>query len=149
MLAQNFKTAADLSLTEREHSALIGVLGMLERDEVRHVPVKRTFKSRLAPREKTYLFNMEHFYTKSDCGTAACIAGAADLFFGSAFIVHAGFGAGLRFALSRQARELFAPRAISEDDWSQITTAQAAAALRSYLTTGEANWAEALERRSA
>lgn len=36
MLAQNFKSAAELEITEQEHRALISVLGMLERGELVH-----------------------------------------------------------------------------------------------------------------
>lgn len=35
MLAQNFKTAADLDLADAEFEALVKVLGMLERGEIK------------------------------------------------------------------------------------------------------------------
>jgi hypothetical protein len=37
MLAPNFKTAKELGLTDAQHSALINVLGMLERGELRDI----------------------------------------------------------------------------------------------------------------
>lgn len=40
---------------------------------------------------------------------------------------------------------LYWPNVIPSRDWHLITTDQAAIALRSYLTIGEANWDEALK----
>lgn len=48
MLAQNFKTPADLGITDVEFDALYKVLGILERSEVPHVPVTRALIVRTA-----------------------------------------------------------------------------------------------------
>lgn len=141
MLAQNFKTVADLGIKDTELDALVKVLRMLERDELRHVEVKKSEHGTSRPVRLDFLFNMDNLYTSArSCGTAACIAGTADLFFGSAFID----GSALRRHLPEAVIDLFCPNACGADEWQKITTEQAAIALRSYLTTGDANWAEAL-----
>src|SRR5688572_5837844 len=70
MLAQNFKTAAELKLTEDERAALVTVLGMLEREEI-----------------PEHAFTMKHFrpiwtdqYAKvaTECGTVGCLCGWAN-----------------------------------------------------------------------
>src|SRR4051812_3552769 len=87
MLAQNFKTAADLGISETELEALVRVLGMLERDEVKHVEVKGDMQFYREDRTPTqdFLFNMDNVYCVADCKTAACIAGTSDLFCGTRF----------------------------------------------------------------
>ncbi len=138
MLAQNFKTAADLRISDGDLAGLIKTLGMLERDEVRHVAVPNTWKIQHNP-TPDMLFNMGNIYLVVGCKTAACIAGTADLFCGTEFVVDEK----LRSGLPEELHKLFCPP-ISEDDWGTITVEEAARAIRSYLTTGEANWAEAL-----
>jgi hypothetical protein len=62
MLAQNFKTATDLGISEVEQDALIKVLGMLERNDF----------------ARGESFNMGWWYQHSNtCGTVGCIAGWA------------------------------------------------------------------------
>lgn len=143
MLAQNFKTAADLGISEGDIVGLIKVLGMLERREVQHVDVPDSSDVRMQP-TADHLFNMGNTYIVVDCKTAACIAGTSDLFCGTNFVTKKN-----KTLRSKKMpcglTELFAP-SIPEAEWDFITTDQAAAALRSYLTTGEANWAEALGR---
>lgn len=138
MLAQSFKSAADLGLTTDEQGALIKVLGMLEREEIAY---RERGGRMLHPWERTQPvgFNMYHFFGESDCGTIACIAGWA---------IHIGkLDRGLidkRFVLPALA-DLFDPYdSIGAGRTHTITPAQAATALRSYLTTGSANWAEAI-----
>lgn len=55
MLAQNFKTAAELNVTRAEFDVLVRVLGMLEREEIEQSQ-----------------FTMS---AVGDCGTPACIMG--------------------------------------------------------------------------
>ncbi len=120
MLAQNFKTAADLRIADVELDALIKVLGMLEREEI-------------APEQ----FNMCRY-----CGTACCLAGWAYIASGE-------------IAFPEVADNTPRSPAHGNDGLSTLfcsrlglglraTPSQAAIALRSYLTTGDANWAEAL-----
>lgn len=132
MLAQNFKSASDLQISDVELSALITVLGMLERGELVHEENMYDYPP-LGNK-----FNMGIALTQTSCGTLGCIAGWA-------------------YAVSN--REAFT-EIVSSNGWnrknkgliklfgigyrthylSQYTTDQAAVALRSYLTTGEAKW---------
>jgi hypothetical protein len=119
MLAQNFKTATDLKIKDAGLSALIKVLGMLERGEI-----------------EAEKFNMETV-GQPDCGTAGCILGwtrtiGIDEFFGLAV-------SACLPPLNKPLSALF-----YTGNAFGATREQAATALRSYLTTGDANWAEAL-----
>jgi hypothetical protein len=142
MLAQNFKTATDLGITDAEHEALTKVLGMLERDEIRHAPINydKSFYMRKPAGVKHIDFNMGEVFSHTACGTAACIAGSCDFFFKTRF----SSSNALRDDLPDALNALFCPDTLSGSEWEKITAEQAARALRSYLTTGEANWADAL-----
>lgn len=65
MLAQNFKTTADLGITDAEIEALIKVLGMLERGELK--------RAKTTKEKGTNLFHMGEW--GYGCGTPACIGG--------------------------------------------------------------------------
>lgn len=69
MLAQNFRTAADLGISDAELGALITVLGMLERGELVYAPHNNS----TVPNG----FNMGSVDHQTDCGTVACICGWA------------------------------------------------------------------------
>src|SRR5687767_10632015 len=116
MLAQNFKTAADLGIPEHEFSALATVLGMLERCEIHD-------------------FDMGTF--NRDCGTPGCICGWARHVDESAFPE---VGGGITvFKLFRRPvglTRLFAIGAVETEKIFDATPAQAAIALRNYLTHG-------------
>lgn len=145
MLAQNFKTAAELNLTDKRFEALLGVLRMLERDELKHVALDET-RARMSyrkPRDRSFVFNMDDIYTYSNCGTAACIAGACDLYFNSDFVDPKDGLADID-EVSKELYNLFCPDRVSPCDWKEISSSQAAMALRSYLTTGEPRWDLAL-----
>lgn len=126
MLAQNFKTAKELGLADVEVEALITVLRMLERGEI--------------GRQE---FHMGHF--QHECRTPACICGwAHHISCGRAFpelAAHCG-----PMILYRRFSEptiaLFRLTA-ARGSGGDITPAQAAIALRNYLTYGEPRWAEA------
>lgn len=144
MLAQNFKSAADLGLTDVQYKALIGVLGMLERNEIQHVEINKEeiniiFTRNRKPEGKfKEFFNMDATYIQASCGTAMCIAGSADHFFGSDFTTKSGE---LKIMDHRTKIEaLFCPNKIASTDWKKITSQQAATALRSYLNTGNPHW---------
>lgn len=140
MLAQNFKTATDLGISDIELDALIEVLGMLEREEI-----------------DQHHFDMANFLDEEDCGTVACICGWAHYVsnhkaFPELLVV------GTLPDIARRApalRDLFMfhtsigdiinhPTYRHQRSVGSVTPAEAAIALRSYLTTGDANWSEAL-----
>lgn len=114
MLAQNFKSAADLEITDAEHRSLVLVMGMFERGEI--------------PAIQFHMASVESW-----CGSRACIMGwcqrvsGDDVFDSPIGFKHSPlyhglfmFGDGRRYHTS--------------------STQQAATALRSYLTTGDARW---------
>jgi hypothetical protein len=129
MLAQNFKSADDLGITGPQHDALRKTLVLLETDKLTHVePLD-------GPADRgcfTGHFNMREWNTASTCGTVCCIGGTAELI-GNVKFEPQGLPEGLD--------ELFFPNAFRVED---VTTSQAATALRCYLTTGDAKWHEAV-----
>lgn len=135
MLAQNFKTATDLSITDAELGALIKVLGMLERDELRH--------SSIGEETVSDCFNMGPYIVEGTCGTIGCIAGWAHLVSGRTVFPWVLHGLKGTESIPQNLWELFHCNGVFSDR-ENITPAQAAVALRSYLTTGDTNWAEAL-----
>lgn len=140
MLANNFKTAADLGLSEKEFRALVTVLGMLDRGEIAYSP-RGEATDRLGGAAPIG-FNMWHFFGKTECGTICCICGWAE-YVGNLrpeSLIKKRFD-------TPQLNELFDPPSLESVPvgvCDKITTAQAAHALRNYLTTGEARWSEVL-----
>lgn len=128
MLAQNFKTAADLGISEAEADALIKVLGMLERGELKHHPSSQP--------DTPNGFNMGHWGVQTDCGSIGCIKGWAQ------------FVSDRVFTLVRYGSPVWGLFTVDHIHhrrrWAEITTSEAACALRNYLTLGEARWAEVL-----
>lgn len=115
MLAQNFKTASDLGIGDKEFDALCKVLGMLERAEI--------------PERK---FVMTSVGTP-ECGTPGCILGWART-------IHRG-------TMCRDTTEpLFYPQMGPSPCRAayKAGTAQAAMALRNFLTYGEPRWSEVM-----
>ncbi len=137
MLMQNFKSAEDLDLPEDQRSALIKTLVLLETNRLIHTPFEfGRLESDSAGPDFTGMFNMGIWAGKFECGTIACIGGTAEI------IGQCQFGNGR--SIPRALEVLFNPQEVPQTLWTRITTAQAAMALRSYLTTGEANWKGAL-----
>ena len=127
MLAQHFKTAQELGLSDVELGALITVLRMLERGDIAAAD-----------------FHMGIF--RHECRTPACICGwAHHITSGRAFPeLTAQCGPLLLYRRSSKAlTELFRLTA-ARGSGGEITTAQAAIALRNYLTHGEPRWDEAM-----
>jgi hypothetical protein len=135
MLAQNFKSAADLGITEPQLSALQKTLVLLETGKLKHVPTGYDGDGHGYPDLKfSGQFNMNQWAGANECGSICCIGGTAQLIGNLAPNEMEMAGA----ENDRLAR-LFYPD-VSGDDWSGITDSQAATALRSYLTTGDARW---------
>lgn len=126
MLMQNFKTAADLGITETEQDALIKVLGMLERAELRY-----------AEGGETECENGFNIGTQGKgCGTPACIGGWVARLMG----IDEG-----RYVDSYMPdfSERRPDKALSGLYWrypKDVGVDEAATALRSFLTTGDARW---------
>jgi hypothetical protein len=129
MLAQNFKSADDLGITEPQHDALRKTLVLLETGKLTHVEPRHGCADRGS---FTGHFNMSEWNSASDCGTVCCIGGTAELI-GNVKFEAARLPEGLD--------ELFFPNAFRVED---VNTSQAATALRSYLTSGDARWYEAV-----
>jgi hypothetical protein len=144
MLARSFKSAEELGMKEVERDALITVLGMMERGEI-----------------EDQKFNMNrYFFVKplitvswdnshpEDCRTPACICGWANHVSGGKAFPELVGGIGPGYRLPDDARVLFN---IMHDSTMVVkkvrkaTVSQTAIALASYLTTGKANWKQALE----
>jgi hypothetical protein len=127
VLAQNFKTATELGLAEIEVEALVTVLRMLERGDI--------------AREQFHMGRFRH-----ECKTPACICGwAHHISRGRAFseLASACGPIILHRRASSALNDLFRLTQ-ARDSGGEITPAQAAVALRNYLTHGEPRWAEAM-----
>lgn len=138
MLAQSFLSAADLGITEPQLSALQKTLVLLEAGKLEYVAnPDEIADGRFFERRFIGLFNMGHWATPHSCGTVCCIGGTAEL------IGDVSFG---RWSFSNNLRliGLFAPQEDENLRWNTIAPAQAATALRSYLTCGDAKWHEAV-----
>lgn len=138
MLAQSFMPAADLGLTDAENDALRTVLGMMERGEIADSEAGHSVVGK-AIHDTPVGFNMLSFFGETECGTVACIGGWA-----------IAVGRLNRDLITKRFKlpaldDLFDPsaRLMQSGEMEKITTAQAARALRSYLTTGDAKWEEA------
>lgn len=141
MLAQNFMTAADLGISDDELSALIKVLGMLERGELKYADASIYVGVDGLPRIPDG-FNMNIWASKEECGTVCCIGGTVDCLMGRRVDIGIGFTAeDLLQAGKPGLDDLFYPDIL---DRNAITPSQAASALRNFLTTGEARWSEAM-----
>lgn len=147
MLAQNFRTATDLGITDTEHGALTTVLGMLERDELVHgkYPMARMFRQ---PNEFNMAVTIGYAGKDGSCGTIGCICGWAYIvsnkvaFFD--FIESNGADRDTAVdAMPANLQDLFGLN-VGMGALYDRSPAQAAIALRSYLSTGEARWDEAL-----
>lgn len=135
MLMQNFMSAADLGITEPQKDALIKTLVLMETGKLEH---SKAFDfdrfDEVLPRF-TGEFNMRYWAAPgTNCGTIACIGGTAELI-GDVDFSYQG---------NRDLLSLFQPQTVSIDRWGDITPAQAARALRSFLQTGDAKWSEAV-----
>lgn len=139
MLAQSFMTAADLGITEEQRGALAKTLVLLETDKLIHAAPESQINW-YSEDKFTGQFNMDMWTLNYEgCGTVACIGGTAEL------IGDISFG-DAHHKLPENLYRLFYPGDIV-DDWAMITTQQAARALRSYLTTGDARWDLALSSK--
>ncbi len=128
MLMQNFKSAADLGITEPQLSALQKTLVLLETDALTYIPVESlTTDGSEQFGAFTGGFNMAYWHSVHSCGTAGCIGGTAEKIGGVSFD-----------EIPDDLHALFYPADAGR--FHKLRPAQAATALRSYLTTGDARW---------
>lgn len=118
----NFKTAAELGLRDLEYRTLLRLLPMFEQGKIPEP-----------------LFTMR-CVGRPECGTPGCIIGWGRTL--EAF-----------FCCPEWSPPNQAPKAsyystcdLLSSTWARATPADAAIALRNYLTTGQAKWAEVLNR---
>jgi len=134
MLARNFLSASSLGLTEDERNVLIQILGMMERGELIHVPV-RDVAPVMPDKNNTPFtghFNMRTVGAIQDCKTICCILGTAILLDRTVF----------HYATEERnprLHALFFPQIGVQ--WNTISVPQAAQALSNYLTLGDPHWA--------
>jgi len=130
VLAQNFKTAADLDITEQQRAALMKVLVLLETGKIEYTIMDDDWPVGFG-QPFTGHFNMHTWGREAPCGTVACIGGTAERI---GNVIFKGYPTNERLG------DLFEPRAIRAEKWKDISPSQAATALRSYLSTGNARW---------
>lgn len=136
MLAQSFKSAANLGITEPQKEALMKTLVLLETGKLAHWNAHEENEKWVGWKDRKFSghFNMRAWSHPHDCGTACCIGGTAEF-----------IGSLEPYSLDDTANGndelygLFYPQGLKRD-YGEITPAQAATALRSYLTTGDARW---------
>lgn len=140
MLAQSFKTAKQLNIPEAAVEALKKTLVLLETEKLEYIS-EDIFPSRRGPKtvllkDKSW-FNMGVWTTYRECGTVACIGGTAQAISGFRFddLVEEGG----RVHKCRQLYNLFYPND-GAYIYDKITAANAAQALRNYLTIGKPMW---------
>lgn len=139
MLQQNFMSPEALGLTASQHRALVLTLNALERGELTHTP--KPMES-AGTGEYSGLFNMASWNISSECGTVCCIAGTAEL------LGNLPVNSLERAIDDPRSSELFNLfYAVDESSGAPIyllleaiKPAQAAKALRGYLTSGVADW---------
>ena len=135
MLANNFMPPSALGLSDVEFESLVKVLGMLERGEIGD--------------DQFTMRRVQH-----PCRTPACLCGWANHVSGGrafpleskpGFTVFSKSTSKPRWnAMPRRVLELFGYGGRPTDPVYLASPSQAATALRSFLTRGEARWAEAL-----
>lgn len=133
MLMQNFKSAVDLGISEPQRDALQKTLVLLETGKLKFAPAGLSPDN--SSSEFTGHFNMQWFNKRDECGTVCCICGTAEL------IGDVEFGP-LKYELN-DLNALFFGDGKTSVPLYDIRPEQAARALRSYLTTGDANWKDA------
>jgi hypothetical protein len=132
MLAQAFKSAIELGLSDPQRDALVKTLVLLETNKLEHVPAEAVRWDCARASEMNRHFNMCISYGVAECGTVGCIRGTAERVGTVEFPVFSG---------PEGLYQLFYDAgAINRD----ASVEQASTALRSYLATGDARWDLAL-----
>ena len=137
MIPNEFKSAEQLYLSEKQKEALVRTLELLENGKLLHV---RDFCPEIDKKGEKFTghFNMAYWRAKDSCRTVACIGGTAELISGVKFLDPNKFIGG---HFPPKLNELFFR---PTGHFNSKTPAQAAKALRNYLTTGDAQWSTVL-----
>lgn len=151
MLAQSFKTAVELGITDEGLEGLQKVLVILEMEQIEHIPMgyEGYDIQALKNPNATRVFNMRTWNSaisdEPNCGTVHCIGGLAEALMGKKVgaIFHDGFVSGIVGKMPIELQDLFYPGG-PQVTMTTITVAQAANALRGYLETGHTDWQAAI-----
>ena len=130
------RTAEELGILEMDYEAARRLLPLLESGYYSHdqqAMVRSIEHGDVLDGDVTG-FDMRMWWGRTECGTVGCIAGLMQLL--GAADLHSRI-------IPQSLSELFFP-GIDPDRWGEITPAMAARALRSYLETGEPQWADVL-----
>lgn len=144
MLARTVLSHEQLGITERERDLLLKVLNRLEANPPPHIKQDNAYSCMWFDGDEPDGFNMTNIFSRASCGTAACLLGWA-LAFGGTKGQFALFGTGWDNNRTAACQRLFCPTDVPKSQWDAITVEQGAQALRNYLATGEANWADVLK----
>lgn len=143
MLAQNFKTAKQLNITDQEYEALQKTLVWFETGKIVHVSnawdryYSTDYSDLSTPLKVPVQFNLSVWYANVDhkCNTVACIGGTAEAIGNVRFD---------DYEQNRRLKSLFNPTIYN--DFDSITVEQASQALRNLLTTGWPRWRQVLTK---
>ena len=139
------KTAAELRITESERRALEMTAELFESGMVKHLPLEETGKA------TGNWFNMSVWNSETgfdltrkqhECGSVRCIGGWAE------HLNNVSFDKYVCETEYHDLELLFYPEyknRIIPIEFKNVTTAQAAAAIRNYLRDGKPNWDEVLK----
>ncbi len=84
------------------------------------------------------IFDMEHWRSRTDCGSIACVGGWATIMFGNPDKYYSDVASGELLGLDwSDAQMLFYP---TQSTWYRIAPARAAAVLRNLAATGLVDW---------
>lgn len=145
MLAQNFKSAEELYLNEKQYQALIKTLKMLETKKLKHIDLNDFEILSLSEEQVGLVFNMNRWNCTESCGTVCCIGGSAEIIGNLEKGELDSLSDKLHYDSKGELYQLFFPGGTNNKYvWSKITTEQAAQALRNYLTYSEPKWEEIL-----
>lgn len=143
MLAQNFKSAADLEISQPQLEALIKTLVLMETGEIKFVHLdEKSFESSVEGKSHEGLFNMNVWNAFTPCGTVCCIGGTAE------YVGKVNFPGGCMEGMPEGLDRLFYPYELPDHQWNDITVEKGAQALRNYLTYGEPRWKEVMENKN-
>jgi len=147
MLKRTFKTAAELQISAETYAAALQVLDQMERGLIEYREIDdtsyrlRNFMNFGPEFLRPFTFNMVEWMTDiPHCGTVCCIGGAIEMVMGYSM---SGWDEDQMYPLFFVGSD--GGRRAIKHSLTSITVAQAAAALRNFLTDGQPHWREVLK----